>query len=243
MDKIFAIAVAMMLLAGCGGGGEAVPAEKPDTQFGTYVRGLGSDDTTARRKAFDYLAGQGEKGLDAIRDFCVRHTNDGWGKEENGLRCRISTEPILYYDESGKPVFKGSVVQGHINIELQNAGPDSLRIRTFDGGIVANPLHSTTIESYVGEKAKEYKAIREIPSPEKMVQIGSGKEISGRDSACDTRYYDWADDEVVCFRNYKNMAKGIYFITYRIHLFREKTGSQSIQSNRICFALLPVKKK
>ncbi len=244
MVKMFTVIAALVMLAGCSGGGKAVPAEKPDTQFKMHVQALESGDKAVRRKAFNYLANHGEKGLDAIRDFCKRHTDNGWRKEEDGLKCRISADPILYYEmDADQPVFKGNVVRGFIAIDLKNVGPQPLHILTHDGGIITNPLHGTAIETYLGDEPKEYKVVHEITAPDKAVQIGEGETISGKDFACDTRYYNWADDEVVCFRNYKNMGKGIYFITYTLGIFREDTGVSYIQSNRICLALLPAKKK
>jgi hypothetical protein len=245
MIKLFTLTVALILLVGCSDSKEEDTfTDKPDMKFEIHVQGLESDDMTTRQNAFDYLATQGEKGINAIKDFCKRHTDNEWGKEEDGFRCRISTDPILYYEAGGyEPMHKGNVVEGCVTIELKNVSPNSLNILTYDGGIVTNPLHSTTIETYVGKKPKEYKVIREIVGPEKVVQVGKGETISGKDSTCNIRYFDWADNIVVCFRNYQNMDKGIYFITYRICVFREDTGVSYIQSNRICFALLPAQKK
>lgn len=249
MEKMFTVMAVLIMLAGCTGGScsKAVPAEKPDTQFRTHVQGLESDDTTARRKAFDYLAGQGEKGLDAIRDFCIRHTDDGWGKEEDGLKCRISTDPILYYEAGAyEPNFKGNVIRGNVKVELKNVSPNTISIFTHGNEILVNPLHHVEIEPYVGEMPKDWGVIFEVIVPKDLMQIAKDETITENDWICDEIRCFHVEDKVVSFRHYLSMESGIYYISYNLILFLgpEHSGpSGGATSNRICFALLPAKKK
>ena len=246
MVKLFTLMVALLLLAGCGDGGEEkLLTGNPDTKFKMQVQGLESDDMTARRNAFDYLASQGDKGLNAIKDFCKRHSDNDWGEEGLGFRCRISTDPILYYEAGGfEPDFKGNVIRGDIKVELKNVSPNTISIFTIDGNILANALHGTGIETCVGKKPEDWGLLIDPIVPDRLVQIESGDTISGYDPICNY-VLSTLPEKVVCFRYYLSMEKGIYYITYDycISLGPKYSGPSFIHSNRICFALLPLKKK
>jgi hypothetical protein len=247
MKALVTVLAIVMVSAGCSGGGDgAAIAGKQEAAFETYVKGLESDDVKTRQEAFDFLASRGEKGLEALREFCERHTDSGWGEEAEGFRCRISADRILHYEPGGLgPHFKGNYIDETIKVEVKNVTDKTVSIVTYDGGIITNPLHHSTIETYVGGKPDKYEVIYEIMVPEIAVQVRGEETLTGIEAACDIRCFDWSDDEIVCFRNYKNMDKGIHFLRYTICVFRgsEYGGASYVISNRICFALLPAQKK
>ena len=64
----------------------------PQFIFKYYTARLESENPEARVTAFDYLAITANGGHRAINDFCRRHTDLGWGKQNGPLMLRIYAE-------------------------------------------------------------------------------------------------------------------------------------------------------
>jgi hypothetical protein len=68
----------------------------PELKFRLMSGRLESDNLNERCDAFDYLCIQGKRGRNVIKDFCRRHTEQGWGKADVNLRLRIWTNVYCF---------------------------------------------------------------------------------------------------------------------------------------------------
>jgi len=94
---------------------------------------LFSEEPERMGPAFAFLLKRGDAGRKILEDFCRKNTDNSWGKQNRGLRMRISTEGFLVKKEGWQPLDPGI-----LKIDIENVSQKEVLFGICSGGIDMN---------------------------------------------------------------------------------------------------------